>query len=1007
MKRIDRTRRALAEYGHTARRGADAALIAMLVGASRQNVSTDLNELWRQGLAVKVPGRPVLYWDPAAFAAYGEGTAEAADVAAAPHTAAPPAARATAPFVTGTTAVRPASATGHHAGGVLEPGQVSRAIAGSAAAPKAPAPAPANADPFARLIGSDGSLRTQVEQAKAAVLYPPHGLHALLSGATGVGKSLFAETMHQFALMSGRLPHDAPFVTLNCADYAHSPQLLVAQLFGVVKGAYTGAEQDRAGLVEQADGGILFLDEVHRLPAEGQEMLFRLIDKGKFRRLGESGAERHAQVMLVLATTERPDSALLRSFMRRIPMVIHLPALAGRTAAERFRFVRRFLRAEAAKIGLDIWVPRETLRLLLQYECLGNIGQLRNDLQLGCAHAFLQYLTHRREPIELVPEHLPAHIHRLVPGLRQQDQDVTELLRRYGNGFHARKDDGDWAEADEGLASLSFYSVLEQQMQELTRLGVDPAEAERQVEANIAQHFHEFLDRVQAQQRLQRLELTKAVEQPVLQAVEKAVLWAESRLGRAVPEQVLYALALHVQAAREQVQQGRRPRGAGPGLGPDGVLELADPAAPTPGRTEARVAAEVVAMLGQELNMPLPPSDVAFVSLLLQPETAAPADFGVVVVAHGRGVASGMLDVAQELTGVACGHALDMALDASVDTVADELVALAGRYPGGLLLLVDMGSLERLGEIVQERTGVPVCTITAVSSPLVLEAVHQASMPGASLHQVHQAVLNTFARVYGTGQRAWLPPVIVAFCFTGSGSAQALAQMVQESVRDTGRDVEVIEASIGAGSAWTRLIGTLQQTHRLLAVVGPVNPQIVGVPFISSEDMVTGRGAKALQRLVQGGLADSVMDNAPPPHADAGPVTGTLYDLAAAALGRHLVFTNPQASVPAIARLLNRIEAGLGQPLADDVRVGVTMHLACLIEARVRQQLGAPADAAEAADDALAPLASANDTPPCGAPAAWLAAAVQDFARMFRVRLGPDDLGRLAEVLLQSPGRQG
>ncbi len=63
-------------------------------------------------------------------------------------------------------------------------------------------------------------------------------------------------------------------------------------LFGYKKGAFTGAEYDAPGLVEEADEGVLFLDEIHRLPPKGQEILFSILDRGKFRRLGETNAER-------------------------------------------------------------------------------------------------------------------------------------------------------------------------------------------------------------------------------------------------------------------------------------------------------------------------------------------------------------------------------------------------------------------------------------------------------------------------------------------------------------------------------------------------------------------------------------------------------------------------------------------------------------------------------------------------------------------------------------------
>lgn len=177
---------------------------------------------------------------------------------------------------------------------------------------------------FAQFIGNNASLFPAIEQAKAAVFYPPNGMNMLILGETSVGKSLFAELMYQYAKAIGKLPAQAPFVIFNCADYANNPQLLLAQLFGCKKGAYTGADEDKVGLLEKANHGVLFLDEVHRLPPEGQEIFFTFIDKRIFRRLGETQVERTASVRIFSATTEEPDSSLLHTFNRRFPMVIYL-----------------------------------------------------------------------------------------------------------------------------------------------------------------------------------------------------------------------------------------------------------------------------------------------------------------------------------------------------------------------------------------------------------------------------------------------------------------------------------------------------------------------------------------------------------------------------------------------------------------------------------------------------------------------------------------------------------
>ena len=152
---------------------------------------------------------------------------------------------------------------------------------------------------FDNLVGANDSLKVSIQQAKAAILYPPKGLHTIIFGETGTGKSMFAECMYHFAVSSKTLKENAPFISFNCADYAQNPQLLFGHIFGVRQGAYTGALEDTPGLIAKADGGILFLDEIHRLPPEGQEMLFTFIDKGTFRPLGESDKVSEANVQII------------------------------------------------------------------------------------------------------------------------------------------------------------------------------------------------------------------------------------------------------------------------------------------------------------------------------------------------------------------------------------------------------------------------------------------------------------------------------------------------------------------------------------------------------------------------------------------------------------------------------------------------------------------------------------------------------------------------------------
>lgn len=132
--------------------------------------------------------------------------------------------------------------------------------------------------------------------------------------------------MFQFAQSQQVINEERELVVFNCADYANNPELLMSHLFGYVKGAFTGADSDKEGLIQQADGGMLFLDEIHRLPPEGQEMIFYFMDHGSYNRLGETGKNHQADVRIVGATTEDPHSSLLDTFVRRIPINIQMPS---------------------------------------------------------------------------------------------------------------------------------------------------------------------------------------------------------------------------------------------------------------------------------------------------------------------------------------------------------------------------------------------------------------------------------------------------------------------------------------------------------------------------------------------------------------------------------------------------------------------------------------------------------------------------------------------------------
>ena len=264
-----------------------------------------------------------------------------------------------------------------------------------------------DAQDFEQLIGCNNSLSSVVEHCKAAVSYPG-GLPILINGPTGTGKSMIASMMYEYAVNQNIIGKNKKFVAVNCSEYANNPELLTTNLFGNVKGAYTGADEDNPGLISLADGGLLFLDEVHCLKAECQEKLFFFMDKGMYHKVGDNENWYYSKCRLVFATTEDPQNVLLKTLLRRIPITITVPALKDRPLIEKRELIYTIFTKESKRLGKEILISNLAYQSLMDFEFIGNVGALKNAIKAACANSFL---VHQGEPkLKIQVADLPDYI---------------------------------------------------------------------------------------------------------------------------------------------------------------------------------------------------------------------------------------------------------------------------------------------------------------------------------------------------------------------------------------------------------------------------------------------------------------------------------------------------------------------------------------------------------------------------------------------------------------------
>ncbi len=796
---------------------------------------------------------------------------------------------------------------------------------------------------FDTLIGNKEGLKVAIQQAKAAILYPPRGLHAFLHGPSGVGKTTFARLMHAFAVEQQALAPDAPFVSFNCADYAGNPQLLMAHLFGVVRGAYTGAEHDREGLVEQAHRGILFLDEVHRLPPEGQEMLFYLMDRERFRRMGDTH-ERQASLLLLAATTEDPTTSLLPTFRRRIPMTITLPGLQERTMTERYELIRAFFTTECSSIGVHINVAPQVLRALLLYNCVGNIGQLRTDIQLICARAYLDYRSKNLPELSVSTETLPEHVRHGLLRTAEMHRALEPLLYML-DATHSFTPTGlNLEHLPESAHDL--YDTISSDLSALRNGGLSEQEINQLLHLDIQHYFQRFADTVNTPHHEQHETVSHLINEHIMTVSHTIIQYAEEQLGRVFPEKLSLVLTLHLMSALEHIAQGHH---------------LVMPALQAMRHTypiEYEVSQIALLRVRSLLGVSLPESETDVLTVLLANAdtllSSEEATIGVVVAVHGRGVAQGMAELANTLVGVNAVSFVELTLEQSPEEIVTQVaqqveVADSG---SGVLLLVDFASLLSLGELVVQRTGIQVRTLADVSTPLAIEAVRRGQRAkhitldqlAASLTQVATPpsnITHTFSEEV-TNQSPRSSRVILSVCLTGFGSATKLAELMEERLPDLHRqNVEIICMDINLSGKTEDEIQRLVGNRQVVAIVGTINPHLENYPFLSLTELLFGDGIARLRTLLGGTLIDPALLQRSALPQVATPIFTQRTDLIREityTLSQRLLFLNPTRAVPFIEHMIELIEVEVGETFEIEVLAGFILHIACVLERGIQHK---------------------------------------------------------------------
>ena len=867
-RRIDRIYRFVLENANVTTND-----VAASLDIQRTNASKDLNLLVKEGQLNKSEGRPVRYFVSSQSAGRAVSLEEAN------------------PKKTHTTEPPEKKMLQHNAGNV-----------------------------FTQIIGSTGSMRNAVEQAKAAILYPPRGLNCLITGPTGSGKTFFAHAMFQFAQAEGVVEEDHDLIVFNCADYANNPELLMSHLFGYEKGAFTGADTEKEGLIQQADGGMLFLDEIHRLPPEGQEMIFYFMDHGTYSRLGESGKNRFANVRIVGATTEDPHSALLDTFVRRIPINIQMPAFSNRPAAEQIDLVRVMVAMEANRIQRKITLSEDVVKALLGSVTYGNVGQLKSNVQLICARGFMNHMTQSEIHITLndLTEGIKSGLVQLSAD-RYKSTDFSSYLEP--EMVVTPNEIDELIKTDTYELPYNLYDIIGDKAALLKNEGLDQDTINHFISTDINVHLKSFYKNhgfsFDTETRL-----TEFVDKRVIETSNKIAALVSERLKTHFQQNFIYAMSLHISSFLKKINVGETRETN------DNIREMAKDYP-----KEFSVAREIRALVEHEFQVTIPDSEEYYLTVLLVSlrEDQSAGKIGIVVAAHGNSTASSMVQVVRELLDVSNIFSVDMPLDMHPRVAYEKMREAVTQVDegSGVLIMVDMGSLATFNEEIRTDTGIEVCTLDMVTTPLLIEAARKSSVLGSGVDELYES-LEGF-RGYGHITREKEEPkekqAILAICASGEGTAQRLKEIIERPLKQRNlKHIEVLTLSVA--DIKTK-VPTFKKNYKLLATTGIMDPK-VGAPYIPMEKFISQDADQILDEL----LLDNDLSAQEEVALDADKARQVCVDF----MEESFTFINPRKLIAPLWRLAQSLIESNGEAANYALMVNFVMHMAGVIERNIRQQ---------------------------------------------------------------------
>lgn len=753
---------------------------------------------------------------------------------------------------------------------------------------------------FKNLVGSSGSLSYVIEQCKAAMTYPGNGLPLLLQGQTGTGKSYIAQLLYEYGKEKRIIDKKDRFVTVNCAEYANNPEILMTNLFGYKKGAYTGADRDTPGILAAAEGGVLFLDEVHDLKPECQEKIFLFMDKGIYHMVGDNEKWIEGKVRIIFATTEDPDTVLLKTLLRRIPIIVKIPSLSERPLKEKKELIYYLFDKEQKIINRKIVLSKLAYKTIESFQYKSNIGQMKNIIRASVAKALL-HGTNESDILEIHMYDLPEKIvHIEVKDNTFQFDDRTMI--EISSILNYKDNDS------------SLYLMNQSILKQLSNL------------KNKEKSFESFLEfsYLRLEQYFDYLFFEYTNNSPRINIIENLVnnifniTTDRLNIERFSNNEISILSKFLFDFSRQYNFEYYLKKDYGPEL--NQCVALIKERYPS----EWMLIQETSALIENSLHITMGILGTLDLFIIIHRfnRILTSARVPGIIIARGYSIASSIAEFTNEFLNQHIFDAIDMHLESDFKVAARKLEEYLKRFDNlkEIIVMVDMGDIENIHQFLKSFKNIDIGFINNVSTRLALD-IGCMITEDYSIEQILREASERNKHKYSIVKNRKKGNSVITVCETGIGTAEKIAELLNRSLpKDT--ELHIFPYDFRSLSE-KKLELQVFEKYRVLFIVGTSDPNIPGIEFISIEKIIGGQCCDKLSDLFGGIINKGDMVRFR---------HNIIRNFSLDNLLDYLTILDSEKIVGSVEKIIDEIQKGLDMELPSDIIMGLYIHISCLIE---------------------------------------------------------------------------